>query len=163
MKTELSFDNSSWSEFFCHHFDGSKKCVEKSLLQPLALVFTRKNVFACLFSVYTTIDLSRDEQVYLMRPRFKKYVHITPNVAFSFENSVFCKRFCCYFDTITSTQWCHDTFWLFCELIKCQSDRSSLVFPIYFTRLWILYHITHAYFTDQKPFFLSAEFEKVSK
>ena len=70
-----------------------------------------------------------------MRPRFKKYVHITPNVAFSFENSEFRKRFCCYFDTITSTQWCDDTFWLFCELIKCQSDRSSLVFPIYFTRL----------------------------
>ena len=31
---------------------------------------TRKNIFACLFSVHNTISLSRHEQVCLMRLRF---------------------------------------------------------------------------------------------
>ena len=31
LNTELSSHNSSWSEFFCHHFDSSKKCLGISL------------------------------------------------------------------------------------------------------------------------------------
>ena len=34
---------------------------------------TRKNIFACLFSVHNTISLSRHEQVCLMRLRFERY------------------------------------------------------------------------------------------
>ena len=42
----------------------------------------RKNIFACLFSVYNTIRLSPHEQVCLIRLRFKKcFFHYRANVA----------------------------------------------------------------------------------
>ena len=34
------------------------------------IIYVRKNIFACLFSVHNTITLSRHEQVCLMRLRF---------------------------------------------------------------------------------------------
>ena len=35
--------------------------------------YLRKNIFACLFSVYNRISLSRHEQVHLMRLSFERY------------------------------------------------------------------------------------------
>ena len=35
----------------------------------------RKNIFACLFSVHSTISLSRHEQVCLIRLRFERYFY----------------------------------------------------------------------------------------
>ena len=35
--------------------------------------YTRKNIFACLFSVYNAISLLRLEQVRLIRLRFERY------------------------------------------------------------------------------------------
>ena len=37
------------------------------------IIYLRKNIFACLFSVHNTISLSRHEQVCLMRLRFERY------------------------------------------------------------------------------------------
>ena len=38
------------------------------------IIFIRKNIIACLFSVHNTINLSRHEKVCLMRLRFERYL-----------------------------------------------------------------------------------------
>ena len=45
----------------------------KSCRQIWRLKVLRKHIFACLFSVYNTISLSRHEQVWLMKLRFERY------------------------------------------------------------------------------------------
>ena len=44
-----------------------------SIYDRISTVSIRKNIFACLFSVHNTINLSRHEQVCLIRLRFERY------------------------------------------------------------------------------------------
>ena len=51
----------------------TKKSSTSGSIPATILKHTRKNVFACLFSLHNTISLSRHEQVCLMRLRFERY------------------------------------------------------------------------------------------
>ena len=76
---------------------------------------------------------------------------ISRNVAFSFQNSKFCKIFHCHSDGIGVVV---TAFWLFCKFIRCHSDISSLIFPIYFTYVWFLFisHYPYLFYMPKTTF-----------